>query len=201
MINWIKKRIAKQSLWANISDAIFLLFIIALIIPNTRTEVLGLGSRARTWVWPPQVETENVVTLTDADYNFFIKDMEGNSMPFSDLKNKVVFLNLWATWCPPCVGEMPDIQKLYNKMKNNDNVAIVLLSNESSESVKAFIEKRGFEMPIYTAQQALPKAFSSTSIPVTFIISRKGEILLNQKGAANWSGKKTTELLEKLSYE
>src|SRR5690606_12751282 len=63
---------------------------------------------------------------SDFNYAFTIKDLEGNIKSFDDYKNKVIFLNLWATWCGPCRAEMPSIQKLYNKTQSDDVVFIML---------------------------------------------------------------------------
>jgi len=201
IIDKLKERFKKQTIWANLSDAIFVLLIIGVIVPYTRTEILGIGGRIRTYIWQPTVDLENAPTLSAADYDFEIADLQGNKINFSSLKGKVVFLNFWATWCPPCVGEMPDIEKLYVKFKDNPKVAFVIVSSESLSAIKPFIEKREYKMPVYMLVSSLPQAFGSNTIPVTFIISKTGKVAVNQVGAANWSGSKTTNLIEQLIEE
>src|SRR5687767_1233574 len=76
--------------------------------------------------------------------DFLLQDLQGKTVKFSSLKNKVVFLNIWATWCPPCVAEMPGIQSLYDKMKGNRNIVFVMLSVDQNgvEKVKNFVAKK-----------------------------------------------------------
>ena len=118
---------------------------------------------------------------------FSMLDLEGNSLQFEELKGKVIFLNLWATWCPPCLAEMPNIQSLYEKT-GSDKIAFVMLSvdQDGREKVKKFIDRKGFSFPVYLPAGPLPDVFSTQSIPATFIISPKGEVVHTQKGMAEY---------------
>src|SRR5690606_35409006 len=74
-------------------------------------------------------------------------DLEGNQVDME--KNKLIFLNVWATWCGPCVMEMPGIQSLYERYKTNDNVRFYIVSDEDAETVVPFIQRKGYELPFY----------------------------------------------------
>ena len=102
------------------------------------------------------------------DYNWQLKELNSESINLSELKGKVIFVNLWATWCPPCVAEMPSIQKLYNDYK--DKVEFVFITNEDWQTVNKFYQKRNFNLPTYNPLSKNPKLLSSKSIPATFII-------------------------------
>ncbi len=147
----------------------------------------------------PANPAKTAVSLYDSD--FMLQDMKGNQIAFSSLKNKVVFLNIWATWCPPCIAEMPSIQKLYDTMKDNPNVAFVMLSVDQAGMSKVipFISKKGYTFPVYVPVNGLPQAFQTQSIPTTFFIGKTGKIEMRHEGMADYSSKEVEEFLVKLA--
>lgn len=138
------------------------------------------------------------VTISE---DFLLQDLQGNTVEFGSLKNKVIFLNIWATWCPPCVAEMPGIQSLYDKVKGNKNIAFVMLSVDQNgmEKVKKFIAKKGYTFPVYLPAGSIPAAFQTQSIPTTFILSRDGAIATKHSGMADYDSPKVKEFLEGLA--
>jgi thiol-disulfide isomerase/thioredoxin len=121
-----------------------------------------------------------------ADYNFQLEDQEGNSISFDQFKGKTIFLNFWATWCPPCVAEMPDIHGLYEKMLAH-NVAFVMISlDDDFSKAKRFVARKEYEFPIYQMVSRRPDVFASRSIPTTFVISPEGKIIAQQTGMAKY---------------
>lgn len=127
---------------------------------------------------------------------FKLTTLDGNTLNFESLKGKVVFLNIWATWCPPCVAEMSNIQRLYNKV-GSEKIAFVMLSvdNKGADKVQKFIQKKGFTFPVYMPASQLPEEFSSDAIPTTFIISPEGKIVARQEGMAEYDTKEMREFL------
>jgi thiol-disulfide isomerase/thioredoxin len=126
-------------------------------------------------------------------------DKNGRQVSFETLSEKPVFLNIWATWCPPCVAEIPGIVELYNEYA--DEVNFILVSNEDPAIVQKFAEKHNYhELPFYYARYT-PDDFASQSIPTTFVIDRNGRVLINKKGAARWNSDKTEKVLEQLIGE
>ncbi|MBN1252496.1 MAG: TlpA family protein disulfide reductase [Bacteroidales bacterium] len=198
----VKNYYSKKSKFSIFSDIIFAAFIIALIIPQSRVEVIALINKARVLVLQPSVEdNDEIISLTDNDYNWSAKNINGETVELSELKGKVIFVNLWATWCPPCIAEMPSIEKLYNIYKDNDKIAFLIVSNEDEEKVKAFMEKRGFKFPVYVSNFKLPQVLSTESIPTTFLVSKSGKIVVKQVGATNWHGDKMQSIVNKLIAE
>lgn len=130
---------------------------------------------------------------------FTLADLNGNVVPFESLRGKVVFLNVWATWCPPCIAEMPGIQKLYNSV-DTSRIAFVMLSVDEGgpEKVKKFIDRKGYTFPVYTHLSGIPAAFQSNAIPTTFILSPEGTLAARQQGMANYNTKKMREFLGSL---
>lgn len=201
----MKKYIQKwksKSLWSKIADIVFLALIIALITPGGRLTVGSFVNKIKSNIINPSINSEDELkTLSENDLNWILYDLEGEILNLSDFKDKVIFINVWATWCPPCVGEMPGIQKLYDKYKNNQNIKFFLISNENIENVKKFIKKKNYTFPVYISETNSPDAFKTSSIPATFLISKNNKIIINETGALKWSGEKMINVVEKLIKE
>ena len=127
-----------------------------------------------------------------AAVSFELKDQYGKTHTLSEYKGKVIFLNFWATWCPPCRAEMPDIQKLYERSpKEGEGAVIVLgvaspkLGNEKDEAgIKAFMDKNGYTYPVLMdAKGELFSAYGIRAIPTTFMIDREGNVYGRVQGA------------------
>lgn len=128
---------------------------------------------------------------------FKLKGLDGKTVPFGSLKGKVVFMNIWATWCPPCIAEMPNIQSLYEKV-GSDKIAFVMLSVDEGgmEKVQKFIDKKGYTFPVYMPASEFPQEFYSSAIPTTFIISPEGKIVAKQEGMAEYDTQEVRDFLQ-----
>jgi len=122
--------------------------------------------------------------------DFTLMDQYGEIHSLSDYKGKAVFLNFWATWCPPCRSEMPDIQKIYEKYKDSGDVAVIAVAfpgygNEQDEAgVKAFLEENGYTYPVMMDTEAeLLMQYGITAYPTTFMIDKEGNIFGYVPGA------------------
>lgn len=134
----------------------------------------------------------------DFNYNFTIKDLQGNKIPFEQFKGKVIFLNMWATWCGPCRAEMPGIQSLYNKVKS-DSIVFVMLSwdqDRDKAKIEKYIEKNSFSFPVYQPAGYLPDHLQVPSIPTTFIISKAGKLIQKEVGTRNYNTKRMLQYLQ-----
>lgn len=134
----------------------------------------------------------------DFNYNFTIKDLQGNKIPFEQFKGKVIFLNMWATWCGPCRAEMPGIQSLYNKVKS-DSIVFVMLSwdqDRDKAKIEKYIEKNSFSFPVYQPAGYLPDHLQVPSIPTTFIISKAGKLIQKEVGTRNYDTKRMLQYLQ-----
>jgi len=164
-----------------------------------------LGFYARVWVnkvvatviSPSTVDENERATLTD--YNWSLVDLEEKSINLKSKKGEVVLVNVWATWCPPCVAELPGFIELYSDYK--DKVTFAFVANDEKEKVITFLEKKGYQIPVYFQASATPTELESGSIPVTYIIDKEGKIVVNKTGAANWNSESTRNLLDGLLSE
>jgi thiol-disulfide isomerase/thioredoxin len=135
------------------------------------------------------------------DYKFTLRDLEGKKLEMSDLKGKVIFLNLWATWCGPCRVEMPSIQNLYNSV-DKEKVAFVILSldqDNQNKKVVQYIRDKEFNFPVYQPASPLPKLLRVNTIPTTFIIGPDGKVKSKKTGMANYDTDEMREFLKELS--
>ena len=134
------------------------------------------------------------------DYNWKLTGLNTNDINFSEFKGKVVFLNFWATWCPPCIAELPYIQDFYNDYK--DKVVFVFVTSDNVEALEEFFKKNDYEFPVYQSNYNYPKELPPvTSIPRTFILDSEGYIRVDKSGSADWNSKSFRSSIDKLVSE
>jgi thiol-disulfide isomerase/thioredoxin len=143
------------------------------------------------------------ISPANFNYDFEIQDLEGKVIDFNQFKGKVVFLNLWATWCGPCRVEMPAIQSLYNSV-DTTKIKFVMLSLDKMEHHKKivnYISEKGFTFPVYQPLGSLTKQLQVRSIPTTFVIGVNGEIKSKEVGTTNFDTKEFRTYLQGLGEE
>jgi len=178
-----------------ISDIIFVVFILLLIIPQTRTPIQVAVNKLKVAIWSPRIEDEEDQNQV-IPFQYAVIDLKGKTESISVGKGKVTFISYWATWCPPCIAELPGIQDLYKDYR--DKVNFILLTQEEPEKVQRFIDKRGYELPIYFPQMQAPEVLQENSIPTNYVIDATGKIIIKETGAADWNSKKIRNLLDAL---
>jgi cytochrome c biogenesis protein CcmG, thiol:disulfide interchange protein DsbE len=130
--------------------------------------------------------------------DFKIIDPNNNNHNLFEFKGKVILLNLWATWCPPCREEMPSMQKLYEEYKSK-NFTIVAVSGESMDTVKNFLSKNKYDFPIFIDDNnQLNRTYGTGSIPTTYLIDKNGFMIAQFVGGRNWSSPLAKELIDSL---
>lgn len=191
----INNYFAKKKWYSILSDGVFVVLVVLLLIPQTRSEVASFFIRL-TSLPPSTNENEQKVNIALQTAKWQLFDINGEKVNFEELNNKPVFLNFWATWCPPCIAEMPGIKELYQQF--GDDINFVIVSNESRAQVREFAKNKDFfDLPFYQNKD-VPSVFSSESIPTTFVIDRKGNIVLAKTGVARWNSGRVVELLTNL---
>jgi thiol-disulfide isomerase/thioredoxin len=159
--------------------------------PRRSWSVLGPGGEA------PCPDVAKSGAHGQVDYSGILRTVDGAEVSLDQFRGKALFVNVWATWCGPCVAEMPSIQALYDATKDA-GVAFLLISEEEADVVRGFVADGQFTFPVYLTEK-LPGVFQSRGIPATFILDREGRIVYQHVGGANWNSDSCQNLLRTLS--
>lgn len=177
-----------KKLRKNLDWIIFLIFISIVYLGGWQAEIFGFIQRGvlATGLFNP--ELDSITKEENVNLDFYVLDVHGEMFHVSALKGKTIFINLWASWCPPCVAEMPGINKLYESMKHRKDVAFIILSmDEEKHKALNFMSKKSYDLPLYFLVSDLPDKFNHQSIPTTFVISAHASIIFQHEGMANYS--------------
>jgi thiol-disulfide isomerase/thioredoxin len=116
------------------------------------------------------------------------------------LKGTVTLLNFWATWCPPCKGEMPSIEKLQSAMKGTSFRIAAVSVGEKEKTVADFIAAQGYTFPVYLdGNGALGQIFASQGIPTTYIVDKTGKVIAGTVGAREYDDPEVISILKELA--
>lgn len=190
------KKYVQGSTRKKVSNLLWLLlFFVILFTP--------LGTTLKIWVnrivsFAPSI-TQADERSSLSSYNWMLRDFEGNTVNFNRFGDTVVLVNFWATWCPPCIAEMPSLQELYTSY--GDRVTFLFVTSETPEVVAAFMQKHDYDLPVYFPVDAPPPELRSNSIPATYLISIDGSIVIDKTGAAQWNSPSVRSLLDDLIQE
>ena len=180
----------------NWSNLLLIGFLVLLIVPQTRMPIQVLVNRLISFS-PSEVSENKRITLEDYDWR--LQKLNGDRVNLNQSKGRVAVINLWATWCPPCIAEMPSFQKLYNDY--SDRIDFYFVTSEKEEKIEQFLVKRELDLPAFQPLQAGPENLASNTLPTTYVLSKDGRIVVSTTGAANWNDSNFRKLLDKLLKE
>ena len=183
-----------NTLKKNINNILFLIVIAVLIFPQTRKPIQVFLQKIIAYVKPITVNNEKNTTITD--YNWKLADENNTVFNFEDAKGKVVLVNFWATWCPPCIAEMPSLQALYNDY--NDKIVFLFVTSDWYKEINPFLLKNNYTFKVHRPASDYPKYFNISTIPRTFLIDKNGTIIIDESGAANWNSDKIRKIIDNL---
>ena len=145
-----------------------------------------------------QVAREENVAADNAALlpSFTMKDVNGNAINLQSLKGKKVFVNLWASWCPPCRAEMPSIEKLYASVDKNKVTFVMLSFDENPEASTRFIQSNKLSFPIYFPAEQPPAILQTDGIPATFIFDESGKLIKQNSGTENYDTDEYRQMLK-----
>jgi len=127
---------------------------------------------------------------------FVLKDNQGKTWRLSDFRGKVVFVNFWATWCPPCRAEMPSMQKLYASLPADRFQMLTILSNDKPEMAEKFVQYIGFTAPVLLdPENKAYKAYGLTGVPETYIVDKHGILREAIIGPMHWDSPEAAKML------
>lgn len=142
-------------------------------------------------------EVSQVETSQTPDITF--KDEAGKTVSLRSLKGKVVFINFWATWCPPCIREMPSIDELKDSFKESDDIVFLMVDVDNKmEKSSAFMQENDYDLPVYVPASNIPSDFLRGAIPTTVIIDKKGKMVARMEGGRNYRDPQIIKALKEL---
>jgi thiol-disulfide isomerase/thioredoxin len=132
--------------------------------------------------------------------DFTVKDLAGQEVKLSALKGKVVFVNFWATWCPPCREEMPSMVKLNQAMAGKQfQMMAISIDEGGKEAVASYFKKSGITLPAFLdSDGAVSSSYGTTGVPETFIVDKTGIIRKKVVGGMDWSSPDVSAYLDEL---
>lgn len=127
-----------------------------------------------------------------------ISDLDGRTLSFAELRGKVVVVNLWATWCPPCRAEMPFLENLWRKFEAEEDFRVLCISTETMEEVRRHPLAASLKMPLYVFNGQVPPELQAEGLPTTYIFDRQGKVTFGHTGMARWDGDEIVAYLQAL---
>lgn len=186
----MNKEKTKEWLKKNWSTALLTAFLAVLLI----------SPDAKTW-FMRQVISTGVMNLTLQDQSkksnekstseiadFRLQDEDGRIVSTKELRGKVVFMNFWASWCPPCRAEFPSVQKFFDRYKDDPNVVFLTVNlDDQAAAGRNYLDKQNFTLPLLVPASDIPPAYYTGSLPTTVVLDKKSEIRLHHTGMADYS--------------
>ncbi|RMF88322.1 MAG: TlpA family protein disulfide reductase [Nitrospinota bacterium] len=130
---------------------------------------------------------------------FLLPDLSGKVVALEDLQGKVVFLNFWATWCPPCRAEMPAMERLFQRMQGKDFALLAINFQESRQQVEEFMQEFQLHFPaLLDSEGVAGTAYRVIGLPTTYILDRKGRIVASVVGSREWDSEEAYAFFDRL---
>ena len=181
----------------NILNGLFIVLILVItFVPAAKSFMLqGL---MQIGLLKPNI-TQNQKTISTDLSTIKFKDAKGIEINLAELSGKVVFINFWATWCPPCLAEMPSVNTLHQKFGIDKEVVFIMVDADGDfEKSQGYMDKRNYKMPVYTMASTIPENLFKGSLPTTIVFDKKGRIAFHEEGAANYGSKKFIDFIIQL---
>ncbi|WP_051978752.1 TlpA family protein disulfide reductase [Edaphobacter aggregans] len=131
------------------------------------------------------------------------RTLDGQPRRLSESKGKVVFLDLWGTWCVQCVAEMPKVQALYDHYRSDPDVTFLVVSRlDTPQQVRAYARRNNFSLPFYLMRdEDIPKTMRLDQFPSTFLYAKDGSMVVEHVGAADWADSSVVSLIDRLKQQ
>jgi len=173
-------------------------FLVVLIVVVFGLALLMKGKGGET---PSGPKGADLVGMTAPD--FVLQSNQGGEIRLSDLQGKVVMLNLWATWCPPCRAEMPSMETLYRQMKDQDFAMLAVNIEENGpDVVPGFLEQNPHSFPVlFDTEKKVQNLYGVDKFPETFVVGKNGKVLDHIIGAREWSHPDMVNYFKELTRE
>ncbi len=190
-----RKKLKREGLeWVIIAAVALLLYL-----SGYHTEVIGGLQRVFLESRLFQAHTLEQPLSLGTDAVFVSRD--GKTLRLSELRGKMVFLNIWATWCPPCIAELPDLNRLTETVNDSTIQYIFLNVDTDHRRTDEFLKRKGYSLPVYYQASALPAELQSSVIPSTFVLDKRGRIVMQRNGMAKYTTRRFIRTLKSFMKE
>lgn len=191
---------------SNIGTIVLFIFL-AVITFNPKVKGLILRQLIRIGLYEPNVDHLRPTPATVGDVpapkrapSVKFRTASGEMVDISDSRGKVIFLNFWATWCPPCLAEMPSINSLRAKFRDDKDILFIMADVDNNLTRSSnFMKRNKYDLPVYEATESIPEAIFQGTVPTTLIIDQQGKIVFFHEGMADYDSGKTEAFLRSLS--
>ena len=178
--------------WSNI---IFVAVLVLILFTPVGTFLkVKLNQAKLLFVNPSSIEVEEREVVNE--FNWKLIDETGRTFNFQEMEGEIVLINFWATWCPPCIAEMPSLQKLHDDY--GKKITFMFVANDDPEKVRSFMEENNYDLPVYYAASDVPSKLYSRSIPATFLLDDQGKIVMKEIGSSNWNSQNVRRQIDEL---
>jgi thiol-disulfide isomerase/thioredoxin len=198
--------IKKHFTVSNLITAVLVIFVLLMLIkPSFKGYVIQ--NLMKVGLFQPKVPEGNQGVVAETinhprNENVLFKSMDGQIVDLYNQNGKVVFINFWATWCPPCIAEMPSIQELYSNFKNDERILFLMVDVDNKpEQSQNFMDKRKFNLPVYTPASEIPSDLLGGAIPTTLVLNKNGEVVFKREGTADYANKGFQNFIKELVSE
>ncbi len=182
----------------------YLLFAVMLVfIFNRDAKSWLLRQVLRTGFFDAKIEKQDsrLVGTTDT-VDFSLRDSQGRFFSIAEQRGKVVFINFWASWCPPCRAEFSSLESFYRKVKDNPDIVFVTVNEDDSTVIaRRFLDQHHYTVPVYFRAGEIPADVFSGTLPTTVVLDKRGVVRLKEEGMANYDTKKFEDQLTALIRE
>lgn len=196
---------AVHKLWVFIrkngfSVVMALFAVVVLVSPDAKSFVLRQLMRTGLFNASIGEKKQGATGHGAVDFNF----VDGNEdvRHTSSLRGKVIFINFWASWCPPCRAEFPSIERLYSAFKDHPDIFFLMINEDNDLSAGYdYLRKNAYSVPVYRVSGPVPPEIYTGILPTTVVLDKDGEIRLRHEGFADYGSQKFMEELERLMGE
>jgi thiol-disulfide isomerase/thioredoxin len=149
-------------------------------------------------LFKPDIKAGNTSSKAPAT-TFAYQDQKGNVVSSTELRGKVVFINFWATWCPPCPAEMPALNELYEQFKGDNRIVFLFMNeDENVDKANTFLSSNHYSFPVVTRAGNVSEEMFAGTLPTTIVLDKQGRIVMKHEGVASYNNSTFKEQLKSL---
>lgn len=190
----------RKKWWSNVINLV-LVALVLVILFNKAAKTFVLKQLVNIGFFNPSLDKKpSDIQLKDAAPAFVYYSANGETNTTADLRDKVVFINFWASWCPPCRAEMPSLENLYQRFRNDDRFAFLFINlDDDPDAGKAFLQQHDYSIPFQRPAESIPGELYSGALPTTIVLDKNGVLVMEHTGMGNYDAEGFVEELAGLA--